>query len=263
MNKYAIIALLGVAMLTVLPAELQAGSVTWSFSQDDRQAEATYKTSGNDLVVTLTNTSTRDVTKRNEVLTAVFFDMASRPDLTAISAIIPSNSDIFYYDGFPNGGDVGGEWAFVSGSSIPGNARYGISSTGLDVFGPHDRFNPDYDLDFPASPGGLNFGITSAVDNESTFMGIKNGVILSKNGTYKVPPLIKNEVTFTLRGVGSGFNPANAISKVWFQYGTNLREPNYSGTPESSAPEPITMIGAIMGVAAAGQYLRKRRLGTK
>ncbi len=261
--KNWIIALMVVAALVVVaPQSLRADSVVWDFNEDGRKATATFDVSGSDLIVTLVNTSTLDVVHRNEVLTAVFFDIAGDPTLTPISALIPAGSEIFYYDSFPTGGDVGGEWAYrddantVTGSLPPGNGSYGISSVGLNIFGPDERFNPAYDLDDPDSPNGLNFGITSAGDVESTFQG---GIYGPKG--YKVEPLTKNRVTFTLRGLGAGFDPTTAISNVWFQYGTDLSEPSYGGEPY--VPEPITLVGAAIGVGAVGGYLRKRRLATK
>jgi hypothetical protein len=243
------------ALALLLVAAQSASAITFQFWSGNRAAEAVFTQSGSNLIVQLTSTSTFDVTKQSELLTAVFFDLAGNTKLTPVSAVLAPGS-VVYFDSAPAGGVVGGEWAYNtwSGNKAPGQARQGISSTGLDLFGPKDRF-PGPDLDSPANVGGLNYGLTSAGDNLTT----GNSSVTSKE------PLIRNSVVFTLQGLGAGFNAATDIYNVHFQYGTSLCEPHYPGIvpPEpliaGSVPEPLTVVGLTVGLAGLGRYLRRRK----
>ncbi|MFH0963025.1 MAG: XDD4 family exosortase-dependent surface protein [Planctomycetota bacterium] len=203
-----------------LPAE--AVPITFTGSQGDLAASASFDINGsNQLVVTLTNTSIHDVLVPSDVLTALFFDIDGDPVLTRISATLAPGSVVIHGTTDP-GGVVGGEWAYKAGlSGAPGGTSQGISSSGFDLFGPGDRF-PGNDLDSPASPDGMNYGILSAGDNTAT----GNSPILSR-------PFIKNGVVFVLGGLPGGFSLSD-IHNVWWQYGTDLSEPHF--------PEPTTIL---------------------
>jgi len=197
---------------------------------------------GADLVVTLTNTSSADTTKPVEVLTALFFD--SSADLSGLSrlsaALAPGSSVILDRDGQPSGGVVGGEWAWkMHGSSA--RPAYGISSTGLGLFGPGDLF-PGANLAGPESPGGVNYGIVSAGDDPTT----GNGGIRNSGG------LIKNAVVFRLGGLPGGF-ALSQIDHVVFQYGTSLSEPSFEGR------RPLT--GVVLPEASCWQFAGFAGLG--
>jgi hypothetical protein len=131
---------------------------------------------------------------------------------------------------------VGGEWAYKGGISGPDGTAYGISSSGLGLFGPADRF-PGSNLEGPDSPGGLEYGITTAGDNPAT----GNTPVTGSNA------LIQNSIVVTLGGVPAGFDPAASISDVLWQYGTGLNEPRI--------PEPASV--ALMLLAATA--VRRRR----
>jgi MYXO-CTERM domain-containing protein len=198
------------------------------------------------LVVTLTNTSTADVTEPAQLLTAVFFNVTGGAlSLTRDSAVLAPGSSVFYDpQGQPAGGVVGGEWAYKSGSlniGTPGSRSYGISSTGIDLFGPGDRF-PGPDLEPPPSPDGPQYGILSAGDDTAT----GNGGITGSGG------LIKNAVVFTLGNAGANFD-LSRITNVYFFYGTALGEGGYDG---NLVPTPGAV--SLMGLAGLAAMRRRR-----
>lgn len=225
-------------------------------------ASARFEMEGGNLQLTLTNTSMADVMAPGDVLTAIFFDLNPATTLTRISAkLAPGSTVLFPPAGNPSGTDpngvVGGEWAYASGlSDAPGNAGLGVSSSGLDWFGPGNRF-PGSDLQGPpsGSPDGIQYGITSAGDDPTT-------------GNQKVTgsqALIQNSVVFTF-GVPTNFRLDTDILNVSFQYGTALCEPNIPGTPDtppgpSDVPEPATLIVWSLLLGSAWLGLRVTRRG--
>lgn len=217
-------------------------SVIFSGSSGSRAASAEFDTSGGSLTVRLTNTSGADVMVPVDVLTAVFFDISGPAvSLSRTSAVLGAGSFVTNGGGTDPGNVVGGEWAYnfraggFSGGGA-GSRHYGISSSGLGDFGPGDRF-PGSDLSPPASPDGLQYGITSAGDNPATGNGGVN------------TPLIKNQVFFTLAGLPSGFD-LSRIGNVLFVYGTAYGE----GELEVPAPSALALLG-LGGLAAS----RRRR----
>jgi len=227
----------------------QAISVTHVVSHGDLAASATFDVSGSSLVVTLTNTSTSDCLVPSDLLTGVLFDLAGDTALTPASAVLGADSHVYFgtdlYENDPGpGGSVGAHWAYVgdiSAGSAPVSARYGISSAGLDVFGPKDVF-PGVSLGGETTPpDGMPYGILS------TGHGLGEG-----NGGMLAIPLIKDSVVFTLDGLPDGllggFDPSQAVTNVFFQYGTDW-------TP---LPEPVTMAGMLMGVGGLFAYVRRR-----
>jgi len=232
-------------LMSVLAATLSCSAanatlVTFTGSAGTRNATVTFDAQGTNLVVTLTNSSLNDVLAPVDVLTGVFFDVGGSPlALTRTSAVVPAGS-IVLFGGTDPGGVVGGEWAYVGGlSGAPHGAAYGISSSGLGLFGPGDVF-PGTNLQGPADPDGIQYGITSTGDNPAT----GNTPVTGANA------LIKDTVVFTLGGLPAGFNPGR-ITNVSFQYGTALDEPNVPGTPA-----PASAVLGAMGLALAA---RRRR----
>ena len=230
---------LGAIAILLVPALASAAPFTFSWSSGTRAASVTFDTSGTNLVVTLTNTSTFDAMNPTDILTAVFFDVAGSPTLTPLSAALGSGSTVFF--GPNGGGNMGGEWAYGSGlSGAPGGAATGISSAGFGLFG-----NPNFggpNLQGPTAVNGIGYGITSAGDNSATGNAAVTGQFA----------LIQNSVVFTLSGLPGGFDPSTAISNVVFQYGTSLSEPS------SKIPEPATVI--LLGPAALGLLIARRRV---
>ena len=110
-----------------------SGALALSYTYDG--AEVNFEALSGNLIVTLTHEDTNDVLYPIEVLTGVFFTVDGDPTLTPVSAILPTGSTVLF-GGYPTGGNVGGEWAYVDGLiGAPGGADEGISSTGLGLFG--------------------------------------------------------------------------------------------------------------------------------
>ncbi|HBS29126.1 MAG TPA: PEP-CTERM sorting domain-containing protein [Phycisphaerales bacterium] len=215
-----------------------AGTLLVTASVGSRAASVEFVASGTNLVVTLTNTSAADALVPVDILTGVFFDIAGAPVLTRSSAVVAMGSTVHFGPTDP-GGVVGGEWAFKGALvGAPWGADFGISSAGLGLFGPGDRF-PGSDLQPPPSPDGLQYGITTAGDNPAT-----GNAAVTGGGA-----LIQNAVVFTVSGLPLGFDPMLAISGISFQYGTALSEPNI-------VPGPAGL--ALLAAAGLG-WTRRRR----
>lgn len=230
----------GIAAVAVMTGTAFATTFTAS-DLNGRSAEAIFSVSGTNLQVTLTNTSNADVMDPTFVLTALFFSGAN--GLTPISALLPSGAVVF--NGPSNGGNVGGEWAYASGfTTAPHGATAGISSSGLSpsgLFGSANFGTPN--LQGPPALDGLQYGITSAGDIFST-----PGV-----GALASNALIKNSVVFTLGGLAANFD-INSISKVSFQYGTDITDANI--TPPQ-VPEPGTLL--LLGIGGFGLAIWGKR----
>ncbi|MBI4578841.1 MAG: PEP-CTERM sorting domain-containing protein [Planctomycetes bacterium] len=231
-----------VGLSCALSASVLATPIEFTGSSGGLAASALFEVDGSTLVVTLTNTSTEDVAVPAEILTALFFSSDVPLTLTRTSAVVPAGSSVAF-GGTDPGGVVGGEWAYRSGLvGAPGGRPYGISSAGFGLFGPGDVF-PGTNLQGPAAPDGLQYGITSAGDDTGT----GNAAVTGGNA------LIKNQVVFRLDGLPDGFNPEEAITSVFFQYGTNLDEGGFE------IPEPHVV--ALMALGGLFINRRYRRAG--
>jgi hypothetical protein len=226
-------------------AHVHADPITFVGTNGSLSAAATFAQFGNQLKVTLTNTSLLDVLAPVQVLTAVFFSLDDDPALNRLAATLAPGSDVLFGSTDP-GGVVGGEWAYKSLlTGAPGGAKAGISSTGLGLFGPPDRF-PGANLQGPDSPDGLQYGITAASDNPGT----GNTPVTGTNA------LIRHAVAFTL-GLPAGY-ALNDIHQVSFQYGTSLSEPNLPGNPVPEVPEPATLLLLGSGLIILGVWKCKQ-----
>jgi hypothetical protein len=229
-----------------------ATSIEIEGASGNRSASATFIQFGTALQVTLTNTSLADVMQPIDVLTAVFFTLAGHPTLTRTSALLAPGSSVLF--GVAPDDVVGGEWAYKNGlASAPLGATAGISSVGLGLFGPFDRF-PGANLQGPDSPNGLQYGLTSAGDDPAT----GNAPVTGDKA------LIRNAVVFTLGLPNDYALTSGNITKVSFQYGTSLSEPNVPGiyTPPPSSQDPVpessTLVLFGSGLAGLGLWVWKR-----
>jgi len=235
--------------ITAATSPAHAAPVTFSGSSGSLSASAEFSIiGGTQLQVVLTNTSKNDVLVPGDVLTAVFFNMKDTT-LTPISASLGSSSVFF---GPTGGGNVGGEWGYGGSlSGAPGGVTKGISSSGLGgVFG-GPNFN-GADLQSPLALDGLQYGITSAGDSSTT----GNAAVTGNNA------LIKNAVTFLL-SLSCSPSPCDLskISKVSFQYGTGLNEPNIPGAENDVPINPVPLPPALLlfGTALMGLTVLGRR----
>lgn len=212
------------------------------------------------LEVVLTNTSGNDVVDAGDVLTALFFDLPGDPTLSRDSAQLGPFSSVIDCTSpgctQPTGGDVAVEWAYANNlSGAPNGANSGISSSGLNLFGPGDRFSTSGNLSGPPSGslGGADYGITSAGDNPATTNGSTAGV-----------GLIQNQVVFLLDIPTGTTISLLDISNVSFQYGTDLTETNLPGACSIGCiviptPEPGSLALFGLGGVVLALVLRKRR----
>jgi hypothetical protein len=255
MKIHALPFVLGVLCLTT---QLRADYLVSGSNGSGLSASADFRlTSGPNpaLVITLTNTSTADVTAPNQVLTALFFDAKGSPSFSPVSVDVASGSSVL----FPNangdcaatpaslcsGPNVSGEWAYLSGlSGAPFGLTYGISSSGLGLFGPGNLFGTT-NLQGPASPGGLDYGITSAGDNPTTGNKDVTGKYALINNSVVITLSLPTHTTFTL----------SDIQDVAFQYGTALTDADFT-----VLPEPSTYAGMIfLTLLPLAWFHRKRR----
>src|SRR5262245_38036160 len=122
-------------LLIFTAPSVRAAPITFSGTSGSLAASAEFDTSGSNLIVTLTNTSTADVLQQPSILTSMFFEVSgSLLGLTPStgSAVLPLGSLVLFGTSDP-GNVVGGEWAYLEGigASSPNGARYGISSAGF------------------------------------------------------------------------------------------------------------------------------------
>jgi hypothetical protein len=237
--------------VALVPLPALAGPIVYSFTSGSRAASVEFAKSGSDLLITLTNTSSADALVPSDILTAVFFEVDGNPALTRTSALVPLSSLVLMggsgLDVTPLDRVVGGEWSYSNSITPVPPHNEGVSSTGIDIFGPGNRF-PGDNLQGPASPDGVQYGITSAGDN-----------LLTGNGGLNGNHLIKNSVVFTLGGFSG--EPSARITAARFLYGTSLDEPQFDGETETpnDVPEPATVVLLATGALTCAFHAWRRR----
>ncbi|MBI5864149.1 MAG: PEP-CTERM sorting domain-containing protein [Planctomycetes bacterium] len=219
----------GAAAISSLCAAASADVALFSGTDGgSRTAETTFESSGADLIITVANLG-EDVTAPNQILTAVFFDITGGAiSLTPVSAVLNAGSTVLF-GGTDPGGVVGGEWEYEDSFALPAphGAAFGVGSAGFGLFGAGLMF-PGSNLQGPSSVDGLQYGITSGVDDPAT----GNAAVTGSNA------LIRNSVVFTLTGLPADFDILR-IGNVNWQYGTDLSEPNI--------PEPASVVLLAIG----------------
>lgn len=269
-SRRPIKSLLALLLILLFSVAVSAGPVTFVGSMLDPESGAPngllsasvkfeYGGSPGLLKVTLTNTSLSDVKNPSGLLNAVFFDITGNPSLTRVSGHLNSGSSVFH--GNDGGGNIGGEWGYkrVASGGLGGDEaplvtqNQGIGSSGYDIFGPMNVFDPGNDLDGLGN-GTPAYGLTSAGDN----IGIGNSAV---TGQFA---LIKNSVIFTLsgmNGIDDNTDLSTIFSNIRFQYGTSLGQPSYGGTPLTN-PVPVPAGVLLMGLGGfclAGYNIRRNR----
>ncbi len=242
---------IGLLAATTAPA---VGAVTFEGTSGNLSASAEFEIVGDNLQVVLTNTSMADVLSRNDVLTAVFFDIADDPTLTRESAILNTGSTVVHVpgggSGTDTGGVVGGEWAY--------RADKGISSSRLGIFGTSDLF-PGNNLQGPVNPDGLQYGITSPGDDLTTGRSAVTG-----GKSWNPISLIQHSVVFTLGNLPLGLS-LDDIMNVRFNYGTKINTIPGNGTPPGGiVPEPASLAvwGMLAGVGLIAGFRRRKKQKT-
>lgn len=230
--------------------------VTFSLEPIEQNGEDEQK-----LIITLTNTNTDNAKVPSDLLTAVFFngftkDQVSFPTLTAVvktpSAAFPGGTTVPFNPGDigtskPNGWKVPNNFDNPPLNTLPGlsDFTYGLGTAGFEIF---------------QGGGGqqLNYGIATwpCADPScyNNVPGNDNG-----NGT---PPLkdsgntfIRNSIRFELTAIDFGFS-LDKITKVRFQYGTDLKDPSFHEMTEVPEPSLLLGLGAVVG---GGVLLRRRK----
>jgi hypothetical protein len=256
--------LAGAALAASLAAAASAAPITYLGSGTGPggvpvAASATFDIAGDNLTITLRNTSGsnsgQDVP--GSTLSGLFWDFTGSPTLTPVSAMLASGSSIIGAPCSPAScvgvTNVGGEFGYQA-TSFPGGADRGISSSGYlstGLTGNRGNFNNGaggVNLDSPVSLDGINFGIVSAASGFNPNLGLAS------------VPLVQDAVVFLLTGV-SGLSNAD-ISNVSFQYGTALTELNVPGDGGGGGggplPEPASLALAAVALVAAARFGRAR-----
>ena len=213
---FIILFLIGAFVAGIVPA---SASLTYSGSNGSLSAAANFVLTGDTLTITLTNTSTADVLKPEDVLTGLFFNTTQT--LTPVSASL-NGSSVFY----GTATDAGDGWGYASGV-VAQNRNNAISAANdVNKLGNSNFSSQSNGLD------GLGYGILSARDDPST----------GNSSVIQHGPLIKNSVRFTL-ATPAGFSLDELGSTVVFQYGTSMvNGPSFSGDAV-----PIPSAGLLFG----------------
>src|ERR1035437_3344960 len=156
----------GLVALALFIVGNTAHGLSYTATNKTLSASATFAISDLKLVITLSNSATNDPDDPADILTGIFFTVAGDPALTAASALLGPDTAIKVRPGVSGPGmNVVGEWAYRNDlTGLPHGANEGISSTSLKKFNQHFRF-PGPNLQGPAAPSGVQYGVTTDFDN--------------------------------------------------------------------------------------------------
>lgn len=260
-------------MLLMMTASFARADFIYSstLSADGRSANATFTqmqvASNYYLKVVLSNTSSSLSGVPTDVLTAMFWDMNQSVGLTKVSAttlptlILQSQ----YSNNDPASaaliaaGNVGSEFAYRYDASglggiAAGQFQYGVSSSGLGVFGPGDRFDTANNLEGPDSPDGIQYGITSTLGLDPNHNGGLDHSLIQ--GTVTL--LFNFSGNYLPYSSDAGF--ATLFGNIRFQFGTALGEPSISTTTIAvPAPSGAVLAGIGCVFLIGVQYCTRRR----
>lgn len=221
------------------------GGYTYSAS-----ADFMHDTLNNLLVITLTNTASAPAANQGQTLSGLYFDLTGNPVITKASANVGPGSTIVNDSPSLNDALIGREYAFRNNMNAAAatftDARYGISSTGLNIFAPGDRFDTSGNLAGPASVAGDDFSI------------VPLSQVSFSSGGLTGTPFVRNAMRFTLH-TPVGFNFAtNSIQNVAFHYGSGQEFPTIRPPSEKpNVPEPgVTAL--LVGSAFPALWLLRR-----
>lgn len=265
-------ALLAAMALVPRVASASAFTSTWDGSEGDLAARAVIDYDGaGTLTITLSNRAVEVFgagaasTVPADLLTGVYWDYMGTASLTAFSAFSAAGNStgiaqVYNVSAWPiaapnNGtqagydGNLGSEFAHRDNTTLTMDGfsgDYGVSSSGLGLFGPGDRFTGDDEtpeasnvLHNPASPDGPNLGIVTT--------GFVDG---SGNGGVDAVPLVRGEVIFTYT-VSDGTLSEEDFADIFFHYGTSLTEPTFGGEC-SDCGSVVVPIPPAVGLAGLG-----------
>jgi hypothetical protein len=233
------------AATLALATPARAADFTWSFTSGGLGAQAVFHDlGGGQLQITLTNTGTGDVVAPSDVLSALLFN-CSCGTLVPVSAITSGPVVLNGGTVFPTNTNVGGEWAYGTGTTRVITSMGAFNGIGQPNFNGNN-------LQDPASLDGIEFGIVPSTEN-----GVGNGGIITQD-------LIQHDVVFVL----SGFNGNLNFTDVSFQYGTSLDEPNFGGgtgtgsgggSGQTLVPEPTSLLLFGSGLAMTAYRARRKK----
>jgi hypothetical protein len=253
----AMLAMAGAAQATPLVVNMTAVNTADGHTLS---AQAMFDVSASNLVITLTNTSTGNPGYQpSDVLLGLFFNVSGNPALSAVSAALTDGTDSFV--DAPLVGNLGDYWQYkrslsgFSNSVVSTTDAYGIGGAG-----------------FGGIFGGAG-GYFSAGGSSSLLDGVDYGIVgndfndaAANGGIHGHGPYEENSVTYTLSGLGAGFDPFTMISSVVFAYGTAPDSTYAACLPgdclHQETPEPGTLAAIGSGLSMMGAlFFRRRRRG--